>query len=149
MKPITLSLAALALCGLTAGAQTCQFTVGGSVTPGSTVTLDLVDSIPDSPTLLAVGETQGSTTFNIAMSSFTVDLDMPFAALPFGTTDANGDISRTVDIPSGIPASSLPQTTLFLQAVTLDFGFSIGSGGPPSFTLNTCVSNVESLQVGT
>jgi hypothetical protein len=130
-----------------ARAQACSdLSVTGTVNPGQTLTIAVTGATPDSFTALAVGEETGSTTLNFGpLASLTLGLASPFAILPLGVTDANGDVSVSFDIPSApANAPSLPNLTLNAQAVTASFSFGMG---PPG--LSFCVSDVEQITVGT
>jgi len=139
--------AVLALLAAPAVSQSCNLAVTGSLMPGDTLSIQVTDSIPNAPTLLAVGETLGSTNFNFGpLGGFTIDLAEPFIILPLGLTDANGDTGIAFSVPANAPTPpSLPSLTLHLQAVTIDLGFGITMPPmvpPMPSVLNTCVSNL-------
>lgn len=124
-------------------AQGCSstLTVSGTIAPGATVSIDVTGSLSGALTLIAAGETAGSTTFGFGpLGSFTIDLDGPFLVLPLGITDAAGATGVSFTVPSAIPAGSIPAINLTLQAVSLDLSFGMG---PPS--LSSCVSNTATL----
>ena len=140
IRHLTICLFVVALAG-TAGAQcSAALTATGTVSPGSTLNLDLTGADADSLAFLFIGETAGSTTLNFGMlGSLTVGLDTPFIPLPFGFTDMAGDLSQTFSVPA---MATLPDTTVTAQAVTVDFSFGMGM---PS--LSFCVSNPVTVTI--
>ena len=101
------------------------------------VTISVTGATPDSATFLASGETEGETVIDLGeLGSLTVDLDRPFATLPLGETDENGDLSVTVTVP---PLGA----TLFNQSLTLDVTLEVP---PPQdenpLTVDSCTSDV-------
>jgi len=148
MRHVT-TLLALALLAAPAISQSCNLSVTGTLTPGDTLSIALTDSIPNAPTLLAVGDTQGSTAFNFGMlGSFSIDLDTPFLILPLGFTDANGDTGISFSVPANATLPpNIPSVTLYLQAVTIDFSLGMGmpTMTPPTPSLTTCVSDLETF----
>ena len=139
--------AGLLVLAASAVAQPCSdLTITGSVNPGNTVTLSVTGAPAGSLTLLGLGES-GTTTIGAGLFAFTIDLAWPFHILPLGMTDANGEVSVSIEIPSNIPQGVIPSMTLDAQAAT--FGLSLptpANPGPPSF--GVCVSDVESLVFG-
>ena len=133
----------LALCAGTARAQNCgDLQVTGNGAPGTDVVLDLVGSTPNAFAFCAIGDTQGTTTIHLgSFATLTMDLATPFIPIPMGRTDANGDASLTISVPSGF-AQSLD---LYGQAVAVDFGIVPGTG----ISLSFCVSDVEMFHLGT
>jgi len=78
------------------------------------LTQSLTGAPADSFTFMVIGKTVGSST--IGNNLFTIDFDRPFFRMPFGRTDANGDLSRTVTVNS----PRLAGETVYFQAVTVD-----------------------------
>ena len=138
MRLILPSLLFVSLAAM-ASAQTCAtLTVTGSGAPGTDLTFAL-NGAANSPALLAIGDTAGTTTFNFGpLGSLTLGLAQPFVPLPLGLTDASGNVSRTVSIPAGLPAADL-----FGQGLTVTFTL------PPTLGLSFCTSNVAAFHVGT
>jgi hypothetical protein len=136
-----LPLVLLAVVSLPAAAQcTPTLTLGGALTPGSTVTASVTGAWADSWTVLLIGETQGSTSLTLGpLGTLSFGLDMPFIPFPMGMTDPNGDASVSFAIPANFPAASLP-STLYFQTVQVDLTFGMGL---PS--LDSCVSSVVQL----
>ena len=122
----------------TASAQTCAtLTATGTGAPGTDLTFAL-EGGANAFAFLALGDTAGTTTINLGqLGSLTLDLAQPFVPMPLGLTDANGDISRTFNIPAGLPA-----TDLLVQGLTLTFTLM------PTPGLSACTSNVASVHVG-
>lgn len=141
LKFVTAAFAALALSSF-AAAQTCSdLTLGGSGAPGGTVTVDLTGATANAPTFLFIGTTTGSTSIPVGpLGTLDLGLEMPFGVFPAGSTDANGALSLSLNVPPG----QIPQTTLYVQATSL--GFRINRGGPP--TIGFCTSDVESVTIG-
>lgn len=79
------------------------------------LTHTLSGAAADSFSMLFVGRTTGSTT--LFRGAFTIDLDPRFFSVPFGRTDANGDLTRTVTLRN--PAN-LTGETVYFQSVTVD-----------------------------
>ena len=125
-----------------AGAQSCSsLTISGSGQPGTDLTIALSGADADSFAMMAVGMSTGKTELKFGpLGTLTLGLDRPFAFLPLGVTDGNGDLKAVISLPPG----SLPQVMLHAQAVTAQFG--LNPPGPPS--LKFCTSNVEAFSIG-
>ncbi|MGE0144351.1 MAG: hypothetical protein AB7I19_12360, partial [Planctomycetota bacterium] len=88
----------------------------------------------------AVGTTLGSTSFQFGpLGTLTFGLQSPFALLPLGMTDSNGDATLSINVPIELTQS----VSLHGQAVTTDLV--IGRGRP---TFNFCVSNTAAFTLG-
>ncbi len=138
----SLSLAASGLV-----AQSCStLTVTGNGAPGTSVVFDLAGSTPLSLTALAVGDTAGTTVFDLGpLGSLTLGLASPFIPLPFGFTDTNGAASRTINVPPG----NIPGIDLFGQAVSMSLlPATPGPNGPGRPAVTFCTSNVVSFHLG-
>lgn len=138
-------LVASTLLGLVAQASAqCSLSVTGSGAPGSTLAFALDGSTAGAFCFLAIGETQGTTTINLGpLGTLTLGLAFPFAPVPIGVANAQGDVSFSLNVPSGLTTG----IDLFGQGITL--GISMpgpGGGGPPS--LSFCTTNVVSFHVG-
>ena len=123
-----------------AGTECADLSVTTTPDPGGTtqdVTLAVTGSFDNALTFMAVGQTEGTTTFDFPLGSLTLGLELPFAIIPIGVTDAAGDLSLSFTTPAGTGI------TLFLQSASIDF--TIGGGGPPS--LDFCESNVATLDL--
>jgi hypothetical protein len=137
----------LGLLAATAQAQCSTLAVTGTGLPGTTLTVAV-----DGPAathgivFLLVGAAQGSTTINLGpAASLTLGLADPFLPVPLGMADASGDITRSLDVPSGLTMG----VDVFGQSLTLGFSFSLPTGGGmPSFGVSTCTSNVVPFHVG-
>lgn len=104
---------------------------------GQTVTIDVTGAPANAATFLASGETPGETTIDVGeLGSFTVDLDQPFAVLPLGETDANGELSVTIEVPTlGV--------TLHNQALTLEITLEVPPPpGEVPLQVEACESDV-------
>lgn len=144
------------LCALSLGlvctalpAQTCaSLTVTGNGAPGTTLSFALDGSTAGAYAILAIGDTQGSTTLNFgSLASVTLGLATPFAAVPMGVADGNGDVTLSLQIPANV---TLPSMDLFAQGVLATItrpGGGPGGGGPGG-GLSLCVSNVAAFHVG-
>lgn len=141
MRLFVLALAFVAI-AIPANAQ-LTLTTTGMICAGNTVTADVSGGGAMLLTMLAMGETQGTTTIGGGPNAVTVGLESPFVMFPIGFTDANGDAGITFDIPVSIDPSILPGT-LHVQAATVDFSFGMGSFG---WTVET--SNVTTVAGGT
>ena len=90
--------------------------------------------------IVAFGQTAGTTTINFGtIATLTLDLAMPFAPVPIGMTDASGDASRSIRVPTGLPGQDL-----LLQGLTASISFT----PPATLGLAFCTSNVVSVHVG-
>jgi hypothetical protein len=134
----------LGLLAANASAQACAtLTVTGTGAPGTSLTFDLDGTDAGAFAILAVGQTQGTTTIPLGpLGSLTLGLATPFIPLPLGFTNATGDLSRTISIPTGVTWG----IDLFGQGVTADYTFS--PGPPPTFSISFCASTVASFHVG-
>lgn len=141
-----LTLACLGLLAVGASAQCANLTVTGTGAPGTALQFDLDGTTPHAFAVLLVGDTTGTTTVNLGpIGSLTLGLDMPFVPVPFGLTDANGDRSRTFNVPS----TATMGFDLYGQAVTVGVSITMPpGGGMPSLTWTTCASNVASFHLG-
>lgn len=108
-----------------------------------TISLDLTGSSAEASTFLAVGDTLGATDFAFGpLGGFTLDLAAPFAILPMGATDADGNISTSFDLPTTLGFD------LNAQAVSADLVLNIPpTPGELPITLEFCTSNVEALSL--
>lgn len=139
LKSLLFSLA-VATFASGASAQCGTLTATGTGAAGTTLTLDLTGSTADSGALLAVGTTLGSTSFQFGpLGTLTFGLQSPFALLPLGMTDSNGDATLSINVPIELTQS----VSLHGQAVTTDLV--IGRGRP---TFNFCVSNTAAFTLG-
>ncbi len=132
MQILRVALAATLL----AAAAAAQCATLSVTSANNGVTIDL-SGAPRSIAILVVGETAGSTSIPVGMSTLDLGLAMPFAPLPLGMTSATGDLSRTFNVPANVPAASL-----------LAQGVLVGFSMPPNFSLTFCTSNVAPLSVG-
>ena len=98
---LLLSLSLLAAPAMAQGPCSDLTVTGGAA--GTTATFDLTGADPNAPATLAVGSTAGTTTFNIGpLGTLSLGLATPFGVIPMGMTDANGDVSLSLNIPSAI-----------------------------------------------
>lgn len=132
----------LGLLAANASAQCSTLTVTGTGAPGTSLTFDLNGTDVHAFALLAVGQTQGTTTIQLGpLGSLTLGLATPFIPLPLGFTNASGDISRSISIPS----SATYGFDLFGQGVTALYSFQPTS---PYISVTFCASNVVGFHVG-
>lgn len=128
----------LGLLAANASAQCATLTVTGTGAPGTSLTFNLDGTDVHAFAMLAVGETQGTTTIPLGqLGSLTLGLATPFIPLPLGFTNASGDISRSVNIPTGVTWG----IDLFGQGVTAAYTFM-------PFSITFCASNVVGFHVG-
>ena len=132
----------LGLLAANASAQCSTLAITGTGAPGTSLTFDLNGTDSHALALLAVGETQGTTTIQLGpLGSLTLGLATPFIPVPLGFTNTSGDISRTINIPS----SATFGVDLFGQGVTAAYAFSPTA---PHFSVTFCTSNVVGFHVG-
>jgi hypothetical protein len=133
--------ACLGLLAANASAQTCAtMTVAGTGAPGTSLTFNFDGQASGAFAFLAVGATQGTTSIPFGpLGTLTLGLDSPFLSLPLGMTDASGDVSVSIPVPNGFPAS----LDLFAQGVTAELTFT-----PPIIGLTFCTSNVVGFHIG-
>jgi hypothetical protein len=130
-----LSVLAAVTLAAAASAQ-CTLSVSGSGT--STITFSF-NGPANSPAALAIGDTQGSTTFTFGpLGSLTLGLEMPFVPAPLGMTDGSGNASLTINVPAGVPSADL-----FAQGVGITF-----TPVPPRPSLTFCTTSVEAFAIG-
>jgi hypothetical protein len=133
-------LAAGMLAGF-ASAQSCA-TLTVSNAPGpipalTTITFALSGDA-NAPAGLAIGPTAGSTSIALGpLGTLELGLDRPIAFLFLGLTDANGDASRSIRVPTHLPGMDLNAQ-----------GFTVTFTSPPNITLTFCTSNVVAFHVG-
>lgn len=146
MKPVASFALVFALLAGGISAQCSTLTVTGAINFGETVSFDVSGTTPNALTFLAASDDTGSSNFGFGpLGSVTLGLAEPFTLFPLGLSDANGDVGISFDLPAlppGAPTGGLPSSTLYIQAVSIDFTF----GFPPS--LGFCESNVASVTVG-
>ena len=143
---ITKPLLAVSLLTAAASAQCATLTITGTGLPGTTLQVTHDGTAANTLALLAVSETQGTNVVDLGpLGSLTLGVQFPLIPFPLGLTDANGDVSRSFDVPSAATLGF----DVFGQGVTLDFSFSIpAGGGMPTFSLSSCASNVVAFHVG-
>ena len=117
----------LGLLAANASAQCATLTVTGTGAPGTSLTFNVDGTAVHAFALLAVGETQGTTTIPLGqLGSLTLGLATPFIPLPLGFTNASG-VTWGID--------------LFGQGVTAAYTFM-------PFSVTFCASNVAGFHVG-
>ena len=132
----------LGLLAANASAQCSTLTVTGTGAPGTSLTFDINGTDSHAFALLAVGQTQGTTTIQLGpLGSLTLGLATPFIPVPLGLTNTSGDISRTINIPSAATFG----VDLFGQGVTAAYSFQPTS---PYISVTFCTSNVVGFHVG-
>jgi hypothetical protein len=125
-----------------ASAQSCaSLSITGTGAPGTSVTFAVDGTAAGAIAALAISDAAGTTAINLGpLGSLTLGVASPFIPLPLGMTDANGDISRTIQIPNG----NIPGVDLVGQGVTIAFTLN----GPGLPTLTFCTTNVVSFHLG-
>ena len=132
-----------ALVAAPALAENCS-TLAASVSvteEATSASIDVTGTLPGAPTFLIAGPTAGEFALDLgALGGVTLGVAPPFAVLPLGVADGDGNVSLAFEGP-GVPAE-VPTSTLHLQA--LSFGFDIGPGG---LALEFCESNVVAVEL--
>lgn len=138
----SLLLASTIVCfAAAATAQCAALSVTGSGAPGTAVTLTIDGTAAHAFAFVAIGDTQGTTSIPLGpLGTLDLGLAFPFIPVPVGLTDAAGDASLTINVPTQFTGS----LDLFGQGVTIGFSFSPPT--PPTFTL--CATNVVAFHVG-
>ena len=138
--------ACLGLLAANATAQCATLTVTGTGAPGTALQFQFDGTANPAFVLLLVGQTQGTTTVPLGpFGSLTLGLATPFIPVPLGFTDASGDVSRSINVPSATTLS----LDLFAQGVSTAWVFTPPSPPtPPSLSLTFCASNVAGFHLG-
>jgi hypothetical protein len=155
MKPsnVLVAAASLVLCAALP-AQGCNLAITGAVNPGQSVTLAVTGATSGDVTLLAVADQIGSTQLNLGpLGMLNLGIQNHLLLIPIGITNSGGSLTRSISIPSNLPAAAFPSMDLQAQSVSVDVSFSAptGGGGWGGFSLPTfsfCVSNVATLHIG-
>ena len=141
LRPILLTTFSILLAGSLSAQACATLTVTGTGAPGTSVVLTIDGSAAGAFAALAIGDTAGTTTIPLgSLGSLTLGLAQPFIALPMGMTNANGDVSRTIQVPNGTSGIDL-----FGQGVTMVFTPPTGPGLP---TITFCTTNVVPFHLG-
>lgn len=146
MKTICCTFLAAGALAALAPAQCASLAITGAGTPGTTLQVAIDGTAPNVMAFLMVSTTQGSTVLPLGpLGSLTLGLAQPLVPLPLGMTNAAGDVSRSLAVPS----STTFGIDLYGQGVTFGFSFTPPTGGGlPSFGLTTCATNVVAFHVG-
>jgi hypothetical protein len=119
------------------GGPCSTLTVTGTGAGGTELRFDLDGAAPDAPAVLVIGPTTGSFTIRFGpIGSLELGIVPPFAPLPMGITDGNGDVRLTIRVPDNLPGFDLNA-----QGFSIDF-----TVRPP--TLEFCTSNVAPFHIG-
>lgn len=121
-------------------AQTCgTLAFTGTGAAGTSLTIDVTGATAGGFVTLGVSQNTGTTTINVGSLglNLTLGLDSPIIPVPLGRANSNGDISRTLNIPSQLGQ----QFSLQGQAVTLTLSLF-------PFSLSACASNVAAFTIG-
>jgi hypothetical protein len=107
MHKLLLSASVLALLAV-APAQSCAtLGVTGTGLPGTDL-LFQYHGAEHAYAFVLIGDTPGATTIRYgSLGTLTLDLAFPFLPVLLGRTDANGDRSRTIHVPSSAPSLDL------------------------------------------
>lgn len=146
MKTIRNALFASGLLAAFVPAQCANLAVTGTGAPGTSLQFAVNGTAASIPAFLMLSLTQGSTSLPLGpFGSLTLGLAQPVLPLPIGMTDASGDASLTIAVPSAATYG----LDLFGQGVTVGFSFTPPTGGGlPTFSLVTCATNVVSFHLG-
>ena len=135
--------ALLAVCtaffAATASAQNCSTLAVSGGSPGSQLTIAVSGAPANTPTIVLLSQSTGSTVIPTPFGTLSLGLASPFSPLPLGTTDANGDAS----ISFQVPAQAAMCVMLYGQALSIEFDITVV---PP--TLSFCTSNVAPIALG-
>lgn len=141
-----LALSALLLAG--AASAQCTLSVTGTGAPGTSLTLAVDGSTANAFAWVLLGQQAGTSTLSLGLfGSLTLGLAQPWAPFPLGTTNAAGDVSLVVPVPT----SATIGIDLYGQGVTV--GISLPTtpptgGGGPGIGLSLCATNVVPFHVG-
>ncbi|HGY90734.1 MAG TPA: hypothetical protein ENK43_06140 [Planctomycetes bacterium] len=137
MKTFRSLLAVVLVAGLAAAAQAQDLTVtvNGDFANGGSIVWDLTGAPADAPT--AILASMDDTGFSIG-PFLTLDIGPQIVPVAVGPTDANGELSHTLNFPALPPSINVNSITFYSQAVSL-------AAGPPMFGF--AVSDVESATV--
>jgi hypothetical protein len=141
MRQLSVALLAIAVIAAPSVAQCSTLTITGTINPGETITISVSGAPAEELTFIAIGDA-GSTTIELPGDDLVLGLDAPFLLLPIGVTDASGDVSRMIGVPSNIPPAWIHDHTFTVQAVTASLNFM-------PFGFSFCVSNTATLISGT
>jgi hypothetical protein len=123
------------------GSSCSDLAVAGSGAPGTRLVFALTGAEPRALALLAIGAREGAFTLAFGpLGTLELGLDPPFATLPMGITDGNGDADLRVRVPSGLPGMDL-----FAQGFSARLSFAPAS---PPVRLSFCASGVEPFRAG-
>ena len=137
-------LTSLAL-ALPVSAQCGAMTVTGDGAPGSTLTFDVSGVAADTFVVVLAGRETGDFSFSFGpLGDLNLGLMPPF--IPFGVVRSDADGNATVE--KRIPAGLNRLIDLHAQGVSVEFAFSMGTGGKPSFGFSFCETNVVDFSVG-
>ena len=139
----TLFVTSLACLAATASAQSCAtLAITGTGAPGTSLNVSVDGPAGPAIVFLVAGEQQGSLSFNLGpLGTLNLGLADVALVLPLGMADAQGDVSRAIPIPAGLPATI--SVDVFGQSVGLGWSF---QPLPPTFSL--CTSNVVGFHIG-
>ena len=108
-----------------------------------TVTVDVSGAPANAMTFLAVGDTLGETAIDFGpLGGFVLGLEAPFALLPIGGTDGDGNVTLSSDVP--VQPSTID---LNLQALSVGLTLVIPPPAPGEIPVgfDFCTSNVASV----
>ena len=141
MRVPCISLIAAGMLAGFASAQSCAtltVTNGPGPIPSLTTVTFALHGDANAPAALAIGSTAGSTSIALGpLGTLELGLDRPFAILFLGFSDASGDATRTLRVPTHLPGMDLNAQ-----------GFTVTFTPPPNLTLTFCTSNVVAFHVG-
>src|SRR5262245_12550923 len=134
----TLFLATFLTITSAAAAQSCgTLAVTGTGAPGTSLAFAVTGTTARGFVTLAVAENTGTTTIDLGPLHLSLGLASPIFPVPMGRASATGDLSRTINVPTGIPQ----QYSLQGQVVTLTFTMM-------PFAVNACTTNVAAFTIG-
>ena len=131
-----------------AAAQCATLAVTGTGAPGTALTISIDGTTANAIAFVAIGDTQGSTSIPLGpLGTLDLGLAMPFVPVPVGMTNASGDASLTINVPTGFVGG----VDVFGQGITIGFNIPSGPPGPgfPNNLFSLCTTNVVGFHVGT
>ena len=121
-----------------AAAQSCgTLAITGTGAAGTSLTFAVTGTTARGFVTLAIAEHTGTTAVDLGPLHLSLGLASPIFPAPMGRADANGDLSRTINVPAGITN----QIALQGQIVTITLSMM-------PFSINGCATNVVPFTIG-
>ena len=134
----SLFLASALLLAGAAAAQSCgTLAVTGTGAAGTQLTFAVTGATANSFAILLIAENTGTTTVRLPGGTLTLGLASPILPALLGRTNASGDVSRSITVPSRATTAH----NVNGQAATFTLSFM-------PFSLTACASNVAAFTFG-